>query len=211
MNLDLDKSKSAPLDKSKIINTILIITIIILGIVLFNKQLLSTKLFPNNAITKSYFDNKQYSSSKNKILVDIEGAVVNPGVYEVEDDKRINDVVILAGGFTKEVNAFYVTKNINKAQKLADGLKIYIPTINDPDVTLQEGSNTDNSVTTASIESAVNINSATKTELDKLPGIGEVTANKIIDNRPFSNKDDLVNKKVLTKSQLDKILPLIIF
>jgi competence protein ComEA len=51
----------------------------------------------------------------------------------------------------------------------------------------------------------ININSATESELDKLSGVGPVTAQKIIDGRPYSNLSDLVAKKILTQKAFDKI------
>ena len=56
----------------------------------------------------------------------------------------------------------------------------------------------------------VDINSATKAELDKLPGIGEAYSQKIIDGRPYKSKSELESKKILPKGVYDKIAPLII-
>ncbi len=60
-------------------------------------------------------------------------------------------------------------------------------------------------VTTANAQALVDINSASKDELDKLPGIGDAYAKKIIDNRPYKRKDELVQKNVIPKATYDKI------
>lgn len=64
----------------------------------------------------------QIEQISNKIIVDIKGSVVNPGVYELNSDAIINDVITLAGGFTKSA----YTKNINLSKKVSNELVIYI-------------------------------------------------------------------------------------
>jgi competence protein ComEA len=135
-----------------------------------------------------------------KVKVDIEGAVEQPGIYEVANDSRIQDVLITAGGMTPKANRTYVSQNINLAQKVYDGLKIYIP---------ENISNLSNSSNLTNLSNLVNINTGTLSQLDTLPGIGEATAKKIIDGRPYQNTSQLVEMHIVTQSVFTKIKDLI--
>ncbi|KKS45304.1 MAG: ComE operon protein 1 [Candidatus Gottesmanbacteria bacterium GW2011_GWA2_42_18] len=64
------------------------------------------------------------------IYIDIQGAVVEPGVYEMKQDSRIIDLLDKAGGYDQEADLNWIAKNINQAQKLEDGTKLYIPADN---------------------------------------------------------------------------------
>ena len=109
-----------------------------------------------------------------KIRVDIQGAVNKPGLIILKDSSRVSDLINAAGGLAENADKSWVAKNINLAQVLTDGAKIYIPTILELEKTsssnLQVLGNTD----------LININNASESELDSLPGIGKVTAQKII-------------------------------
>lgn len=134
-----------------------------------------------------------------KVRIDIEGAVQQPGIYEMTNDSRIQDVLITAGGMTAKANRTYVSKNINLAQRVYDGLKIYVP----------EETETYNQVlgdkSTDYISDVVNINTASVSQLDNLPGIGEVTANKIIGGRPYQSISQLIEKHIVSQSVYQKI------
>lgn len=138
-----------------------------------------------------------------KIKVDISGAVATPGVYEMASDARIEDVIKDAGGIKSGVDEAYFSKSINLAGKLTDGMKIYIPFKSEA-ISVQTGSNVAG-VSAENTNQLININSASASELDKLPGVGEVTSQKIIENRPYQGIEELVSKKAVSRSVYEKI------
>ena len=124
------------------------------------------------------------------IFVHIDGYINNPGVYEIKENDRIKTLIDKAGGFKEG----YSIKNINLAAKLSDGDKIYIPSVSEEKVSENnnninssgKGQNvkTDrNNVSVMKNNSKININTANISELKQITGIGESTANKIIDYR----------------------------
>ncbi|MBI2335105.1 helix-hairpin-helix domain-containing protein [Candidatus Daviesbacteria bacterium] len=140
-------------------------------------------------------------SSQKKISVDVSGAVVNPGVYQLEDNARVEDAIKSAGGLAETANGEYVAKYLNMAMKLTDGMKIYVPF---------QGEQYTGTVAGTNIQSKVNINTATQAELEALPGIGPVTASKIISGRPYSKVEDFLTLKLVSKSVFDKIKDLLV-
>lgn len=141
------------------------------------------------------------------ITVYINGEVKNPGVFTLKLGSIVDDLVKAAGGLTSEAN---LNTKVNLAKKLKDEDYIYID--KKIDGTMQ------NSIIGTAIPSApvssinsdgkVNINTASMEELDKLPGIGPVTAQKIIDYREknggFSSIEDLNNIPGIGDKTLDK-------
>ena len=158
----------------------------------------------------SRINNKQGSETiitkddkfKNSVTVCISGEVMNPGTYTLTDEQRIEDAIELAGGLTK--NAY--TKNINLAQRVSDEQYIYIQSV-------EEAENSQKVPTSSSkkaqFSGIVNINTATIAELTKLPGIGEVTASRIIEYRnnagAFTDKRDIMNVEGIGTSIYEKI------
>ncbi len=121
---------------------------------------------------------------KNYIYIDLKGEVLYPGVYKVEEDARLYEAVNMAGGFTidADLNA------VNLSIKLHDEDVIYIPNVSDNYLEIWSKEETVES-------SKININIATISQLVTLPGIGESTAQKIIDYRnefgPFETIEDI--------------------
>ncbi len=136
--------------------------------------------------------------AKEELTVDVEGAVINPGVYKLSSKSRIVDALAASGGLSEDADRDFVEKNVNLAQKVSDGLKIYIPRLGEQ-VLSKSSLNSD---TTGPV---LNINTAGSSELESLPGIGPVTASKIIDNRPYGQIDDLLTKKIIGQATYDKI------
>ena len=151
------------------------------------------------------------SESAKLIVVDVAGAVENPGVYELDVDARIQDVLIAAGGMNKAADRVFIAKNLNLASKIIDGGKIYIPfegeTVKSGATTgsLQSGGQAGYPILGDSVSGLININSASESELDTLPGIGPVTAGKIIAGRPYEKIEDLVSKKAVGNATFEKI------
>lgn len=142
-----------------------------------------------------------------KISVDVEGQVENPGVYQLLEFARVQDALIAAGGVSKNADRVYVSKNINLAQKVSDGQKLYIPSVDETQNASSQtfpGPQSSSSVLSTST-GLININSASEQELESLPKIGPVTAQKIIDGRPYNVTEDLVSKKVLGQKTFDAL------
>lgn len=138
-------------------------------------------------------------SIEKKIVVDVEGAVIKPGVYSLPKDSRVKDALVKAGGLSLQADRDWVGKSLNLAIKLQDGYKIYIPRIGETGIMGKT------SIMGTTENELINLNSATAKELDSLPGVGLVTAQKIIDGRRYSSIDELLSKKIVGASVFEKI------
>lgn len=217
MNGFLDSFKPI-LQKYKIevflITASLIIVLISLTIFIKNNQTASE--------TEDTSDTEVVKSVNYKIFADIAGAVAKPDVYEVTAGARLKHVILLAGGLSEDADRTYFARNFNLARLVGDQEKIYIPSTWEINSGIFiESPRTLDYVLPAEVPSnetkagspvypnqqttLININSATLAELDQLPGIGKILAQKIISNRPYSTIEDLLNKKVINKSVFEKI------
>ena len=138
------------------------------------------------------------SQSGAKIVVHVDGAVAKPGVYELVSDARVSDAVSAAGNLAIDADMV----KVNLAAKVSDGQKIYIQRIGESATQNISGSAGQQAGVS---ESLVNINTATESQLDTLPGIGPVTAQKIIASRPYSSPEELLTKKAVGQSVYGKI------
>lgn len=132
------------------------------------------------------------------IWIDISGAVEKPGVYQLDGESRVKDVLVVAGGLSSKADREYVSQSLNLAEKLVDGQKIYIPEKSD---SVTSSNVTSNKVT----QGRININKAEVGALESLSGIGAVRAQAIIDGRPYRAVEDLVVRKIIPTSVFEKI------
>lgn len=133
-----------------------------------------------------------------EIWVDVQGGVVKPGVYSLREGDRVKDALIAAGGLGGQADREAVAKYINLAEKIKDGTKLYVPVLGENNSGSQEDSQVQGLST-----GRVNINTATKSELDQLKGVGEARAQTIIEGRPYQTIDEV--KKVLPSNVYEQI------
>lgn len=225
-NLEEAKTKiSTFLKENNITTTLFLILLLIISYIFIFKQENST-IPPQTDQTSTSNSNQNLNtisppqipstspsstnSSHQTIRVDIQGAVKLPGVYELNSNQIINDLIQKAGGFTSQVDKDFINKFLNKAQTLKDEMKIYIPKISDNYDQSKITSNPLISGGTESINTSpqnrlISINNASIDELTILEGVGIKTATKIYENRPYSQIEDLIDKEVITNSLFKKI------
>lgn len=139
----------------------------------------------------------ELNSRENKIAVYITGEVVNPGVYYIDENIRLDDLIKECGGLTSQADL----SEINLAEKLNDSDKIEIPKI----IVEQEE---DEIIETNENDGLININKASKEELKTLNGIGDTLADNIIEyrkNNKFNTIDDILEVNGIGESKFENI------
>lgn len=175
----------------------------VVGLVLLIGGILSSGLLQKTFTKPAPYIKTSTPQNPSIVAVDVSGAVINPGVYKLSSGSRVEEAIKAAGGVMESADQVYLTKQVNLAQKLVDGMKIYIPQA-------QESGPAGNPVLGASTQnSLININSASASELDRLPGVGAVTAQAIIDKRPYGDVGELLSKKAVTRSTFEKVKGLV--
>ena len=161
------------------------------------------------------------------IYVDVCGAVVNPGVYELSLDSRVFQAIEKAGGYLPGAAASY----LNRARSLYDGQQIYVPTQEEvdsqtipltQDETAQDGvvqagtaqtgtaaDNTADGTETTQAGQRINLNTADVSQLSTLTGVGKSKALAIIayreENGPFTSIEDIMNVPGIKEGTYEKI------
>jgi competence protein ComEA len=128
----------------------------------------------------------------------------------------VADALAAAGGYSRQADLNAAATSLNLAALLADGAQVYVPLIGAPIAGGGSGG-TGGGGTTGGVgggTTLVNLNTATPEELEELPGIGPVTAQKIVAARaeqPFANLDEMVEREVIDRGQLEDIRDLVTF
>ena len=210
---------------------ILIIIAICIFIVIYYNFFYKEKNIEITNINNFEISNAESRTNENKIedtgetiKVYITGKVKNPGVYKIKAESRIADVIEAAGGITEDANI----EKINLAYILEDGMKIEIPSNKESlnkveDETTNLITKNTNGVTNSDtnnekaenkkITNKVNINTATQTELETLPGIGPSIALRICkyreENGKFKSIEEIKNISGIGSNKYQKIKNLI--
>lgn len=189
--------------------------IILVGLILIAGGVLIFKKTLNFSGAKvEVLQNENAGSDNNQDLtVEVSGAVINPGVYKLANGSRIDDLLILGGGFSADADRGWCDKYLNRAAKLMDGQKVFIPSTNEQSGVLSANSSgvyqSESSTFSSDSNVIININTASLSQLDSLPGIGQKYGQKIIDHRPYSKIEELVSSGAITQTIYEKIKNLI--
>lgn len=202
------------LNKKIIITIVIIVFIIILIIFEFLKNNNSETLNIENLNEEITIVPEDTTKKEiKKIIVHITGCIQNPGIVELEENSRIIDVINKAGGLTEDADI----SKVNLAYIVKDAQKIYIPSIYDlEEIAYVTSDSGDNVLVEDKFEGGnamINLNSATQTELEQLPGIGASTALKIInfrnENGNFKSIEDIKNVPGIGNAKYESIKDMI--
>ena len=187
------------------------LTFFLLGLILIGAGILFFKkgVFNNSSKIEIMEDIPIGEEASRELVVEISGAIEKPGVYKLPAGSRVEDLLIAAGGISADADRDWLELMVNRAAKLTDGQKIFIPAINQQSNTSSanntEGAKVYQAVQGSAATSLVNINTASQKVLEELPGIGPVYAQRIIEHRPYSIVDELVSKDALKSGVYEKI------
>ena len=214
------------LKKYKYVMTIFLFMLIIFYIVFVKVNLKSKeKNLVDNQVVINEVEKVEVDLKDDLVYVDIKGAVKKPGVYKINSDKKIIDVITIAGGLMENAN----TDNINLSKKVTDEMVIIIYTDEEvknsnivdtvikvidkecvyPNIQNDGCINTEINDSITNVNNIININTATLEELMSINGLGEAKAKAIIkyreENGYFKIIDDLLNVSGIGEALFEKI------
>ncbi len=137
-------------------------------------------------------------------LADVAGSVIRPGIYRLPAGSRFADALAAAGGLSASADRDWVSRHLNLAQNITDGIKIYIPSVGEGTTTNMTSTSTTDNTDSANITNTISINNASLTELDTLWGVGESRGQAIITGRPYGSIEELVARKILPQNVVER-------
>ncbi len=146
-------------------------------------------------------------SDGSEVVVEVSGAVRSPGVYKLPSTARVADAIEAAGGYGPRVDVERATGALDLAALLVHGGTVNVPSRDDPVAAPGGGGNAGGGG-----DHLVNLNTASASELEALPGIGPVTAQKILDaraERPFASLDELRERELVGEKTFEKLRDLV--
>lgn len=141
-----------------------------------------------NVLPRLQTNKSQLDRTQPNITVSVAGEVKQPGTYTLPWGSKTEDAIRVAGGFAENAEASLV----NLAEPLDTGEQVFVP-----------------ATATETGAERVSVNSASATLLDTLPGVGPATAERIIEGRPYSKLEDLLDVKGIGEKTLEKLRPFI--
>ena len=191
-------------DRKKLIKILSVMLILVVAAVLRIHDSSRADITIESAETADKTDaEEEIHEGAQVIFVDIGGAVVNPGVYQVTKDTRLYEVIDMAGGLKEDADM----DSVNRASFVEDCQKIIIPVKSSSENSVDDVSAVSSSPGITP-EGLVNINTATLDELKTLNGIGDVIAERIIEYRSsnaFKSKEDVMSVNGIGKAVYEKI------
>jgi competence protein ComEA len=144
--------------------------------------------------------------STGSLVIDVQGGVAQPGIVTLPAGARVADALDAAGGYADDADLAAAAGALNLAAALSDGQQVYVPVIG---VAAEPGGG---GAPGSADDGLVNLNTASPEALEALPGIGPVTVQKIVaarDERAFVALDELIERDVMNRGQLDDIRDLV--
>ena len=192
-------------DKKTLIKIITVALILIIALVLRISGSYKSDITVESAdpAEETELENEQEADQADDagiIYVDIGGAVINPGVYQVAYNTRLYQVIDMAGGLADDAD----TDSVNQASFVEDGQKIIIPVKGSGSV-VSPGDTSSSGINATGL---VNINTASADELKTLNGIGDVMAERIIEYRsskPFKSIEEIMSVDGIGQKIFEKI------